>query len=64
MPAEEECEVEIFGGIWRKCAENSRWNAGGVNVGSVPGEGGPGTGVEGGEVRYLMAPKRLTPETR
>lgn len=63
MPAEEECEIEIFGGIWRKCAQDSRWNAGGVNVGVVPWEGGPGTGVEEGEMRYLMAPTRLTPVT-
>lgn len=49
-----------LGEIREKCAGDSRWNAGSINVGEMPGFGGDGTAVVGGEARWVMAPERLT----
>lgn len=55
--------VAVFEAIVERCATRSEFNAGGFNVGVMPSlDGGDGTGVVGGEVRYVMAPRRLTRE--
>ncbi len=60
VPDQEMCEWGILGEIREKCAGDSRWNAGSINVGEMPGFGGDGTAVVGGEARWVMAPERLT----
>lgn len=47
-------------GIVEVCGRDSRWNAGGENVEEMPDFGGDGRAVVEGEMRYVMAPERLT----
>ena len=53
------CEM-VFEEIWNLCATNSRFNAGTTNVQVVPGFSGDGEAMREGEMRYMMAPERLT----
>lgn len=64
VPLPGECEVEVYGSIYQACAENSRWNAGAINVEVVPSKETAGTsgGLGDDWPRYMMAPARLTPE--
>lgn len=54
-----QCEGAL-GAVVELCATNSRFNAGEVNVETMPDFGGDGTAVVEGAVRYVMAPERLT----
>lgn len=42
------------------CSTNSRFNAGGINVEEMPDFSGDGQAITEGELRYAMAPERLT----
>ena len=59
MPSEGQC-LGTFAAILEECSTDSRWNAGGINVREMPSFGGDGRAVEGGKLRYAMAPERLT----
>lgn len=61
VPDLHECNRTLEG-VMELCATNSSFNGGGVNVGVLPDFGSDGeAGVGGeGEVRWLMAPERLT----
>ena len=59
VPSRVLCE-QVFGEILDLCARNSRFNAGMANVLVVPDFSGDGEAIREGEIRYMMAPERLT----
>ncbi|KAL8819860.1 MAG: hypothetical protein Q9191_007643 [Dirinaria sp. TL-2023a] len=59
-PSVEICEDVVLKGIIDKCATDSRFNAGSRNVRRLPSFADDGTAVVETELRYLMAPERLT----
>ena len=58
-PSFEECS-EAFQAINDKCARNSRFNAGNINIRTLPNLFSDGTAVNPAAMRYLMAPQQLT----
>ena len=60
LPTEEECSNDIYGAIIQRCAFDSRFNAGSINVERLPiGPEDSGRPMTEGFPRYAMAPKRL-----
>ena len=50
----------MFASLVEKCALNSRYNAGGINVAEMPNFSGPGRAETEGLIRYAFAAERLT----
>ena len=50
----------LYESLVEKCAFNSRYNAGGINVAEMPDFSGPGRAETEGLMRYAFAPERLT----
>lgn len=59
LPKERECD-EVMDNLLDRCARNSRFNAGAVNVARWPDFGQDGHGIVEGEMRWILAPWRLT----
>ena len=59
VPTQRLC-LSVFYEILDLCSRNSRFNAGMANVLVVPDFGGDGEAITEGEIRYMMAPERLT----
>lgn len=60
LPSEEECNRDIYGAIIAQCAFDSRYNAGSINVESLPkGRDRPGQAMTEGYPRYALAPAEL-----
>lgn len=60
LPSEVECNNDIFGAIIQRCALDSRYNAGSINVESLPkGRDQPGAAMTEGFPRYALAPAGL-----
>ena len=59
VPTERLC-LSTFYEILDLCARNSKFNAGMANVLVVPDFSGDGEPITEGEIRYMMAPERLT----
>ena len=60
LPSEVECNNDIFGALIERCALDSRYNAGSINVQSLPkGRDQPGEAMTEGFPRYALAPARL-----
>ena len=53
------CE-NVYQGLIDKCAFNSSFNAGSVNVLEMPDWGSKGVPVEGATSMWIVAPERLT----
>ena len=61
LPEEVECQFLIYKALVDKCAFDSRFNAGGINVGEMPGLGIAGTAAEDDSAnRYFFASMPLT----
>ena len=60
VPTEYKCRTLIFGSLFEKCAVDSRYNAGSINVAELPDFSGDGRAIVQYEQRFLMAPERLT----
>ena len=58
-PSFEECS-EAFQAVNDKCARNSRFNAGNINIRTLPNLFSDGTAVNPTAMRYLMAPQQLS----
>lgn len=59
VPTRMQCE-KVLEEIVDLCATDSRFNAGSANVLVVPDFSGDGEAIREGEIRYMMAPERLT----
>jgi len=61
IPSSAECEVGIFLEMVEKCAYDSRFNVGSINVAELPSAEGKGTAQTGGDgvLRYALAPLAL-----
>ena len=61
LPSEEECNKDVYGEIIERCAFDSRYNTGSINVERLPkGREDPGRGMTYGFPRYVMAPASLS----
>ena len=60
IPGVRECEREIYGAMVEKCAFNSPWNGGAINVKEVPKINSDGEAVDERLGRFLFAPESLT----
>lgn len=59
IPTSAECEVGIFLEMVEKCAYDSRWNAGSINVAELPSPQGEGRPQIARALMYAMAPMAL-----
>ena len=60
-PEEVECQFLMFNPLINKCAFDSRYNAGGVNVGELPSPEGNGTSeTDEDSIRFMLASAPLT----
>lgn len=59
VPYEGPCN-RIFEWMVELCSTDSKFNAGGINVLELPDFSGPGSAVREENMRYAMAPERLT----
>lgn len=59
VPWRGQCE-RTFESILELCSTDSRFNAGGINVEEMPDFSGDGRAVREGQLRFAMAPERLT----
>ena len=60
IPRWRDCEGAIYGGIIERCATNSEFNGGAVNVEVLPSFGTDGEPTLKEEGMYIMAPGRMT----
>lgn len=61
MPDDVECQFYAFKPLVEKCAFDSNFNAGGINVGELPSLEGSGTATRDEDgIRYMMASTPLT----
>lgn len=59
VPYKGQC-LHAFNEMVELCSTNSRFNAGEINVGVMPDFSGDGHAITEGQLRYAMAPERLT----